>query len=305
MDLISHALELKTQTIAPCIIEDLVPLLLHTADLVAIPRFNVKSPEPYDKDIDVSACLSLLHLAALGCVSEEESMTRFWELMRWEFVLMMLSQNQPTEHYEMMLSILSTSVLRNSFGPIDTNSDTNVPNNQIAGYIIERLTWPLYEIPYLPMSPERVSAATLSHLRLRIIELLIHMTFSAHAGRALATHPKAIGRLVSFLSEELDTLYQHNHRHKESAHLITLAARLLYHLVIKHEDEVDVSAKLATIRGGTQKYLLMLARLNFSEDDLVLERHVGSDVKQYALELLDLAITPEEAETVEQAFVGG
>ena len=215
IDMLTYALELKTQAIAPHIIKNLVPLALRTADLVAIPRFNRKPPDSYDKDVDVSACLSIVHLATLGCMSRLDHITHFWKLMRWDFVLMMLSQNQPTEHYEMMLRILSTGILRDSFGTIQEDIESDFSKAQNVGYIIERLTWPLFEVPYLPMSTDKVDAETLSHLRLKIIELLINMTLSPYAGKAFAEHPKAIGRLVSFMSDELDVLYDHNFRHEE------------------------------------------------------------------------------------------
>lgn len=60
--------------------------------------------------------------------------------------------------------------------------------------------------------------------------------------------------------------------------------------------------KLAVIRGGSQKYLLALSRLNFSEDDLVLESGIDSDVASYALEMLELVVTPEEGEAIHLAF---
>ena len=53
LDLLGFALELKTTSIAPHIIDSLVPLVQRTADLVAIPRFNSASPDQYLKAIDV------------------------------------------------------------------------------------------------------------------------------------------------------------------------------------------------------------------------------------------------------------
>jgi hypothetical protein len=63
--------------------------------------------------------------------------------------------------------------------------------------------------------------------------------------------------------------------------------------------------KLAAIHGGNQKYLLCLARLNFSEDDLVFESGVEADVAAYALEMLELAVTPEEGDAIHSAFSAG
>lgn len=63
--------------------------------------------------------------------------------------------------------------------------------------------------------------------------------------------------------------------------------------------------KLSTIRGGSQKYLIALARLNFAEDDLVLEADIDPEVAECAHEMLELAVTPEEGEAIHKAFSGG
>lgn len=87
-----------------------------------------------------------------------------------------------------------------------------------------------------------------------------------------------------------------------SAKLINLATRLLHYLVTTHESTVNMRDKLASIHGGGHKHLLCLARLGYSEDDLVLEAGIAPDVARCALELLELAVTPEEAEALYQAF---
>ena len=209
--MLTFALELKTLSIAPHIIDTLVPLVQRTGDLVAIPRFNSKPADPFDKHINVSACLALLHIAALGCMSEIEHITHFWKLMRWDFVLLILSQNQPTADFEMMLHILSTSVLKDSFGTISSDEAIQSPN---VGYIIDRLSYPLFAIPCLPMSMAKLESDLLLKLRLQILQLLIGMTRSTYAGLALAKHPNAIGRIVSLMSDELDALYDYKSGHE-------------------------------------------------------------------------------------------
>ncbi len=60
--------------------------------------------------------------------------------------------------------------------------------------------------------------------------------------------------------------------------------------------------KLAVIHGGPQKYLLCLSRLNFCEEDLVLESGIDPEVPACALELLELVVTPEEGDAIQSAF---
>lgn len=205
VDILTFALELKTFSVIPHIIDTLIPLVQRAADLVAIPRFSHKSSEPFDKDINVSNCLALIHLAALGCVPEHDHITRFWKLMRWDFVLFILSQNQPVTDFEWMLRILSTGILKDSFG---SNSDNDPRFRAIsnAGHIIERLSHPLFEVL---MSISGVDADIILELRTQIILLMTGMTRSPYAGNALVSHPNAIGRIVSLISDELDGLYDY------------------------------------------------------------------------------------------------
>jgi hypothetical protein len=220
--MLSFALELKTSLIAPHIIDSLVPVTQLTADLMAIPRFKSSSAGELEKDIDVGACMSILHLAAQGCTSNPEHITRFWKLIRYDFVLLMLSTNQPQAHYEIMLQLLSTGVFRDTFGPmpIDITQD-----RQIA-YILDRFSYVLYEVPCLPMSNEKFNLAALSKLRIQIVQLLTSMTRSPFAGKAMAIHPVLIGRLVSLISDELDLLYDYQPRHEER-YVFALFLRLM------------------------------------------------------------------------------
>ena len=85
--------------------------------------------------------------------------------------------------------------------------------------------------------------------------------------------------------------------------LVSQAMRLLHALVTHPESNADeITAKLAASHGGAQRYLLTLARLNFAEDDLVLERGIDASTIELAHELLELAVTPEEGEGVGEVF---
>ncbi|KAL3423947.1 DNA repair protein rad26 [Phlyctema vagabunda] len=300
IDLLISALEFKTISVAPQIIDTLIPLVQITADIVAIPRFNRQPADPFDKDVDVSACLSLIHLAALGCMADFQNINRFWKLMRWDFVLLILSLNHPVVDFEIMLRILSTSVMKDSFGTISSDEQTQ---NIHIGYIIDRLTWPLCEVPYLPSSLEKLDGISLSKLRFRILELLSSMTRSTYSATTLAQHPTAISRIVSMMSDELDALYDHDANNEDSPKLICLTTHLLYHLIIKYELAGTMQKRLSAINGGFQKYLLCLARLNFSEEDLVFESGIGPDVAHRALEMLELAVTPDEGTAIQLAFL--
>ncbi|CAG8973689.1 hypothetical protein HYALB_00006959 [Hymenoscyphus albidus] len=299
IDMLTTALELKTTSIATAITDSIVPLIQLTADLVVIPRWKGHSAEQHEKYVDVSACLALLHITALGCMSEQDHIVRFWKLMRFDFVLVMLSPTHPTPDFEMMLRLLSTSVFKESFGAIVAEASQA---SQVMDNILDRLTYTLFDVPPLPHTSEKMAIDVLSKLRVKVLLLLTSMTRSPFASRAMAMHPHAIGRLVSLINDEVDDLYDYKARHEESSRTISLATRLLYFLITKFDAEIDIQKKLAVIRGGSQKYLLTLSRLNFSEDDLLLESGIDSDVASCALELLELVVTPEEGEAIHLAF---
>jgi len=202
IDWLAFALELKTTAIAPHIIDNMLPLLQTTVDKVVIPRFYRRPVEGFDEVINVTSYLTVLHVTALGCMSDLEQITRFWRLIRLDFVLLCLSQNQPTENFHQMLKILSTSILRDTFGNIDPGKQT------LDGvYIIDRLTYPLFQVPFQPTVDIRLDPRTLLPLRLGCLQLLTSMTRSPFASAALAQHQSTLGRLVCLMSDTLDTLY--------------------------------------------------------------------------------------------------
>ncbi|EKD18276.1 DNA repair protein Rad26 [Drepanopeziza brunnea f. sp. 'multigermtubi' MB_m1] len=306
MAMLTSALELNTSSIAPFIIDTLLPITQRTADRVAIPRFNRTA---YDDRIDCTTCMSLMYLAAQGCMSSQEHILRFWKLMRWDLVLFMLSPNQGPTDVELMLDLLSTSIMKDSFGAFP--GDETMHNQ--PGYIIDRISFCFTEIPRKvvlatkweapnkPIIGEKWAASDISHLQIRSLLLLIGMTRSPYASNALAAHQHLLGKLVSLISDEMDSLYDYQSGREDSARIVTLATRLLYYIVTKYEN-LDLQKKLSTIPGGCQKYLLCLSRLNFSEDDLVLESGIEPDVAGLAFELLGLRVTLEEGDAIHDAF---
>ncbi|TLD09107.1 uncharacterized protein PgNI_07248 [Pyricularia grisea] len=88
--------------------------------------------------------------------------------------------------------------------------------------------------------------------------------------------------------------------------LIALSVSLLHKLVMTAATvDENVASKLAASHGGAQRYLLTLARLNFAEEDLVLEAGISAETAELANELLELAVTPDEGEGVRDVFEFG
>ncbi|CZS89244.1 related to protein UVS-3 (presumed DNA repair and checkpoint control protein) [Rhynchosporium agropyri] len=298
IDMLTFALELSAYAIAPNIIDSLVLVAQLTADRVAIKRFQ-KCRDPLEKYIDVTACMSLLYLAAQGCMHDQEHITRFWRRMRWDLVLFMLSTNQGLTDMCLMIDLLSTSITPETFGA----AATEMTYFEQTNHTLNKIAWHLVETPATLLSiegeepagttviSENWAESDIYKLRIRLLHLLIAMSRSSFACGILESNDLFIGRLVSLLSDEMDAL----------ARIITLGFRLLYHLVTKYEN-IDMQKKLSVIAGGPQKYILLLSRLHFSEDDLVLESLIEPDIAGLAFELLGLLVTPEEGDAIHDAF---
>ncbi|KAL2173064.1 uncharacterized protein P884DRAFT_213091 [Thermothelomyces heterothallicus CBS 202.75] len=86
--------------------------------------------------------------------------------------------------------------------------------------------------------------------------------------------------------------------------IIAQGTRLLHFLVTDHRtsDAANISTKLAASHGGSQRYFLTLARLNFAEEDLVLEAGIDAETVELAHELLELAVTPDEGDEISEMF---
>lgn len=208
----TFALELKTLAIAPFVIDSLLKVAQQTCDLVAIPRFKREPCKQFDGVVDVSACLAVIHLAAMGCMVDQDHNIRFWRCVRLDFVLMMLSQHQPPEDFDMTLQLLSISTMVDSIGPKAVDHDEQ---QKQVGYIIDRISLLLISSPSAPEGISKHNPSVISNLRLQILRTFNSFCQTAWGTEALALHKFAIGRLVKLMSDELDALYDHRSSHQQ------------------------------------------------------------------------------------------
>lgn len=399
--LITFILQLNTISVAPYITSTLVPVAQTTIFLLAVPRFESQdgalAPNADETiqhlvlNIDTEGTLQLMYLAGLGCTDsylldpqhpldlgpDRDSPQRlYWKLMRIDFVLLMLSPKQPRDDSLGMLSLLCTSCLADSIGPITGEPDRDPLF--VAQALIERVSKMLHE-PRSWAAPGEPSGS-FGHrqcvVRLAALRTLMAFAQSGLGARQLALSDVAIPRLVSVLCGAIDALYDmdvpvdliqpafEGDREEEKEHekaqqekppadsemmegvdhgtadqpialdeddtepeafptpdqssqtpldpsptpllyKIASSVVLLLHTLVTDpatSAHTDMRAKLSTSHGAPQKYLLTLSRLNYAEEDLVLEAGFDQGTLDRANELLDLAITPEEAEGVRQVF---
>jgi hypothetical protein len=229
--LLSYTLQLNTIDIVPHIISTLLPLVQTTCFLVAVPRFNSSNGDLSNHpdvvvqqmavEIDVTQLLSLLYLAAMGClgtgpnpdVSLGNPQVQFWKYMTLEFILIMLSPKHPEQDFMGILSLLCTSVLTDTVGPIP-NPDLTLetlgagrPDDETPEFsarsLIDRVSYYLAEPP--KWAPRRSVKGC--RVRLAVLETLMAFAESPFGALQLATSNLLIPRLVTVLSWAVDSLY--------------------------------------------------------------------------------------------------
>jgi len=353
VQLLTFVLQLNTMAVAPRIVSSLLPIAQTAVYLVAVPIFNSadgNTAEDPSLDrlyagIDTLHILSAMYLTALGCASSlpetvdpslpapPSAQAQFWRLMQIEFVLMMLSPKQRPDDILAVLSILGTSALPDSIGPVTGDRDRHP--NFVALVLIDRVTYHLTDLPRwtAPGSYKQCQ------VRLAVLSTLMSFAQSPYGKLKLAASDVAIPRMATMLCGAIEALYDMDVPHaihtvavdpaesqteqgdrvgrdlnvpsdkEEDAvplllRLISATTLLLHSLITDSAtcDAANLPAKLTCFQGGYQRYLLSLARLSFAEEELVFEAGLDADTVELAHELLELAVTPDEGDGVGEVF---
>ncbi|KAL3466516.1 hypothetical protein BJX64DRAFT_250216 [Aspergillus heterothallicus] len=298
-------------------VDRLLPLLQESGDVNGIPRFR-HSPvsrqnfgqirqtpsSEIEPLVDSTEALSVMYLLACRSVAVDRDIEKFWRHIRYDFVLMMLNCSQRITDIGLTLSLLMTSVRGDSFGSIqETEQDQNANEN----YIVDRVANLMSETPQPDEGQPPYSRAEICDLRLEALSFLMNVAFnpivpaSTRGSLVIATHPTALARLIRSMHDELDALYSYPPERDLHALLVNNLMRLVYSVIRRHSQEVDLQSKLYRVAGGKQKFLVVLTRLAFSEG-LVLEAGIEDETVEMAHEILDDAINPQEAEALLEAF---
>lgn len=83
-----------------------------------------------------------------------------------------------------------------------------------------------------------------------------------------------------------------------SVELVNVAVRLLHGIIITHPG-VPLGTKLSG--GATHKHLVAMTRLAFSQR-LLQEAGIEEDVREYAYSILEMSVTPQEGEALQELF---
>jgi len=329
LDLYEYVVAMSLKIPEMALVERFIPLATKTIDLIAVPRARPSADleikqEHADPDsgidqhllecIDVDQILSLLHSMAFDTSLKTETCQAFWRKMEFDFTLMMLNKAQPLPHIMLVLQMVGSSAMSETFGVITD------PDRQAISEVhtIDRLTTLLFERPEAPPDEPPYEDTEIARLQVETIRALNAIAITKHGSSVLAQHRTAIGRLVRLLHVQVTRLYdlpsttieiteqsvtttKSSLIHELTATLINLTVRLIYHLLTNQAELINLRERLMVIPGGHHKFLVSLTRLAFSEQ-LVYEAGIEEEAVDAAHEILDSILSPEEGEAVVQAI---
>lgn len=320
VDILQFVLALDVSVINLEIISTLLPVLQKSAEINGMTHFhnspavhqnvsqaNQKVKAALNDDVDGTACLEILYTVACACLWDAKKIDRFWRSMIMDVVLLFLQSCQPVDDTIIMLNLLSTSILPSTFGNI---CGTDEDQATAEKYIVDRMAYLLWETPRGDQAKQLQSRAKMLELRIEAMALFISLGLSSphphddpthHGTLLLAHHPNALGRLFRCMYDELDALYAHGPGHEQHALLVNQATRLVYRLLELHGDRIDIQQKLLAVNGAVHKHRVVLTRLAFSEK-VFLDAGVTDETVVMAHDMLEDAVTPEEAEALLEVF---
>ncbi|PWY78463.1 hypothetical protein BO94DRAFT_567906 [Aspergillus sclerotioniger CBS 115572] len=317
LSIMQHLISEDLQTLDSDLYKHLVPVLQVSAEVNAVPRFHnspVSGPNlgrarktplsELEPLVDSTEVLGLLYDMACIRLHVEQDMIELWRPIRYDFVLTMLNCSQPIDDIVLMLSLLSTSIRSDSFGPVQESEEVQ---NIIENYIVDRVANLLSEQPLLDEGQEPYMPYEICSMRQEALAFLTSVAFnprisdSTHGSMILASHPTALARLIRVAHDELDALYTLPPEKDLHAALVNGLICLVHGVTQRHREQADLQSKLCRVPGGKQKFLVVLTRLAFSEG-LVLEAGIDDATVEMAHTILDDAVTPQEAEALLEAF---
>jgi hypothetical protein len=319
LDLYEFVLVTSQQRPTISLIDRFLPLATKTIDLVAIPRVRLCPESEVDAHliecINVDQILSIMHNMAFDASLSTDTCQAFWKKIEFDFALMMLNKSQPIPQILLVLRMLGTSALPETFSIISDNAQKQAT---LEGHTIDRLTTLLFERPEAPSYEVPYEDTEITSLQIETIRTLTAVAMTRHGSGVLALHRTAMGRLIRILHVSVTQLYnippsRHvmlgsasestgvHTIHQVMVSLISLTVRLIHHLMINHGDVIDLREKLTVIPGGHHKFLISMTRIAFSEQ-LVFEGGLEDEAVDAAHDILDRILSPDEGEAVVQAL---
>ncbi|KAJ5126125.1 hypothetical protein N7448_005437 [Penicillium atrosanguineum] len=298
------------------LIAPLVGVLQDSVEVNAVPRFRYspaarekarvvrQTPQSDLQPVDSTEALRLLYHMACELLHVKGALEGLWRHIRHTFILVMLHGSQPLKDIMLVLQLLSTSIRPDSFGPIMSSEQEQT---DVQRYIVDRLTHMLSESAQPDEGVEPYTAYDICAMRLEVLILLESLSFNPtasgqeHGSSIIAAHPNALPRLFRSMHDELDALYSSPPEHNLRVALVNGLMRLIFGVMRRHGQFINMQEKLACVPGTKQKHLVVLTRLAFC-DGSVLEAGIDDETVDMAHELLEEWTNPQEAESLAEAF---
>jgi hypothetical protein len=298
------------------LIAPLVGVLQDSVEVNAVPRFRYspaarekarvvrQTPQADLQPVDSTEALRLLYHMACELLHVKGALESLWGHIRHTFILVMLHGSQPLRDIMLILQLLSTSIRPESFGPIMSSEQEQT---DVQRYIVDRLTHMLSESAQPDEGMEPYTPYDICAMRLEVLLLLESLSFNPaapgreHGSSIIAAHPNALPRLFRSMHDELDALYSSPPEHDLRVALVNGLMRLIFGVMRRHGQFINMQEKLACVPGSKQKHLVVLTRLAFC-DGSVLEAGIDDETVDMAHELLEEWTNPQEAESLAEAF---
>lgn len=324
LEVVNWILELDPFIVDTSILSNILPLLQSTASINARAHFNLMKKEyltdpsvskpTIDANINTTYCLSILHTVACLSSDDPNLIGLFWRSIDTDFILMMLNWCQPIPDMTLILQILATSILKDTFGNICGPSQ----QSRMERYICDRICYLLWELPKVDSNSPAYSRKQICLLRLESLNLLAQLTLGSsinpfepataynHGTTFLANHPHAMARLVRSIYDELAAAYLMTSTQSLHIQLVNTAMRILHFVTFSPAGrEIDLQRRLTGVNGGAHKYRVVMARLAFAEGtDPGVDAGITEDTVRMATEMLEERITPDEVEDLTRIFEG-
>lgn len=331
VSLLSFTLQLHSVSVVPELVDKLLPVAQATLHVIS----DIRSASPGENlgpellhlqaNLDSTAVIALLNLCAQICATATAPLdgdpprAAFWKRFPMETVSLVLGSKQPLPDIVGMLEMLATSVLPGSIGPVVPDKKPEL----VAGVLLDRMSRFLVQAPASARSPTQRHAVVLATLR-----TLLSFSAGDFGAVQMAMHPTLVLRIISVLSRSVDELYDqdlsYTTLHSPSPpsqdealaetgpdsdppglHAVISHATLLLHGLVTSPHTaplVDLEGKFEGSRGAGRKYLVALCRLNFAEDDGVLEVGVDVGTAERAHEMLEMIVSAEGGRDVGEVF---
>lgn len=316
--------QLDMTTIVPAIVKELAHVICKTVRINGTVRFEhspVSSVAPgqvrrtprslIHEEASTTEALDLLYIVSTACRRNDKAHETLWKTIPHADCLSYLNDHQLLKDIVLAVNILSTSLRRDTFGPIiDYDQQMGLTQREAEQHLIERAVCLLSEYPVPDEGRDDYLPAEVCEMRLEVLSMLEIVAFQGNDpesnwGSALIASSKlTLGRIFRNVYDELDALQTLRPEHDLRTALVNRMVHLLYG-VLKSSEGVDLRSILGRLVGGREKHILALVRLAYS-DAAALESGITVETMTMARELFrELDMGPGEYEAFIQAFPSG